>query len=211
MKKLICVTLSAALCLLMFSGCTDGAEPSTSPSVSPVQSPSLQPSPEASPEASEEVYPSSGIISGIVRSSDPDGVFTPMGDEDGVGMILYSSSQLPMTSMEDTASLELYVYAEQAGGEIAWDDGQNWYLIVRDGEDIFRLIDETYVQMGQVSFWSYWSYDEEAPHLLVMVTEGAGIQVYSYVYDKAADMFYRTEVFATDGNNGVVDSSTWIS
>jgi len=210
MKKLLIILFTAVFFLSALAGCapegaqvTPTAEPS--PTAPPSDSPAGSPSPEtAKPSPAENT---AGPFTEIAPGSDPEGQFTPLGEEDGVGMILFSSSEMPLQSQEQTASLELYVYAEQTDGEIAWNDGQNWYLIVRDGEKIYRLMDEVYVQMGQVSYWSYWSYDEEAPHLLVMVTEGAGIRVYSYVYDKQADVFYQSEVFASEGNNGIVDSS----
>ena len=213
MKKIKFVFLAGIFCLAVFSGCTDNAvEPSSSPSVQ--DSAAIEPSPSESAAPSSETpdnspTPEAPVMETVGRSGDPEGIFTPMGGEDGVGMILYSSSELPLRSQEDTASLELYVNAQQVGGQIAWDDGQNWYLIIRDGEGIFKLVDQTYIQMGQVSYWSYWSYDEQAPHLLVMITEGAGIRVYSFVYNQEQDVFYRTEVFATEGNNSLVGSSTW--
>lgn len=73
---------------------------------------------------------------------------------------LARTTDLPLTSLEeaDPATLELFVRAERdANGEIMWDDGQPWSLIVREGEDVFRLLDALYVQLGQVDYWASWS------------------------------------------------------
>ena len=125
-------------------------------------------------------------------------------------MILYDSSGFALTGKDNTATLELFVKAEQSNGKIAWNDGQNWYLIVRAGDTIFKLLDNLYVQNGQVNYWSYWSYDEESPRLLVMVQDGAGIEEFSYTFDKDKDVFNRERLFATAGNIGMLDSNTSI-
>jgi len=145
----------------------------------------------------------------IERTKDLEGKFTPTGegqDDQGKDMILYSSSEIDLTEGGKSATVELFVKAEQADGEILWDDGQYWYLIVRDGDSVFKLLDDVYLQLGRVNYWAYWSYDEKAPHLLVMVQEGAGIREYVYTYDKDSDVFYRDDVFVTTGNISVISS-----
>jgi len=142
----------------------------------------------------------------IARTGDAQ-EFKPIGKDQDYGMILFKSSGFALEK-DGESTVELFVKAEQYKGEIAWDDGQSWYLIVRDGDSAFKLLDNVYVQLGQVDYWAYWSYDEDAPHLLVMVRQGAGIEEFNFTYDRDKDVFYRETVFKTEGNISVMDTAT---
>lgn len=196
--------LAVAACLLVTSACTGGESPGTSATGEP-----SSPGPTAGTSASASPTTTSEPIL-IPHGTDTEGTFTPSSGGDPVDKVLLSSTAIPLRSFEepDPASLELFVHAGQdANGEIMWDDGQPWSLIVRDGDDIFRLLDALYVQIGQVDYWASWSYDDEVPVVFVLLTGNGSLVGYEFTYDKARDAFVRTEVFATQGNRGELGSS----
>lgn len=53
----------------------------------------------------------------------------------------------------DKESIELYTSAQIApDGQMGWDTGHQWILLVRKGEEVFPLFDD-HVQYGELQFW----------------------------------------------------------
>lgn len=203
-SKSVMAVLVVTVCVLTTSACTGGDSSGTS--ATGESSPSgttASSSASASPTATSEPIE-------LPRGTDPDGTFTPTDGDNFRDVVLLNSTDLPLTSLEEAgpATLELFVHAGQdASGELTWDDGQPWSLIGRDGDGVFRLLDALYVQLGQVDYWASWSYDDEVPVVFVLVTGGGSLVGFKFTHDKAAGVFLRTEVFATEGNRGDLGST----
>ncbi|MCX7615601.1 MAG: hypothetical protein N2Z65_07600 [Clostridiales bacterium] len=200
MKKYLIFIIVIAACILPQIGCTKENTSKNTDATVNANVPDTIPSEKTSSE-----------MVTVSRSTDSEGKFTPISKDQDYGMILYQTSALPLDNKGSKATLELFVKAEQANGKIAWDDGQNWYLIVRDGKSVFLLLDNVYVQGGKINYWPIWSYDKNAPGLLVMVQESAGIHEYSYTYDRVKDCFYKQDIYKTEGNIAILSSEKNIS
>jgi hypothetical protein len=199
MKKAAILIIISAVSILLSFGCVQGTPAGDSP-------PYTSSSPEDSSLPGAPLSEDKGRME-IPRGADTQEKFVQISKDQGYGMILLKSSELSLTAEKTGATLELYIKAEQVSGEIFYDDGQPWSLIVRDGDSVFLLLDDLYVQLGQVNYWYCWSYDKDAPYILVMVQNGAGIEELCFSYDSEKDVFYRESVFATEGNISVIDSS----
>ncbi len=98
-------------------------------------------------------------------------------------------------------SIELYTSAEIApDGQMGWDTGHQWVLLVRKGDQVFSLFDH-WVQYGEVQFWiAYFNEDNvDSPEnrdlrkkIYATVTDGVGFKLLSYSWD-AQNMRYEEE------------------
>lgn len=94
-------------------------------------------------------------------------------------------------------AIELYTAAERYNGEIAWDDGQNWMLVVKDTDKDFVLFDD-FVQLGGISFYAYF---EDEDFVVTKIQSGtASLTLTEYRFDKDSNNFVVTEKFAAKGN-----------
>lgn len=99
-------------------------------------------------------------------------------------------------------SVELYTSAEIApDGQIGWDTGHRWVLLVRKGNQVFPLFDNR-VQYGEVQFWiAYLNKDKvESPEstdlqrqIYATVTDNVAFQLLSYNWDMKS-MCYKGEI-----------------
>ena len=85
-------------------------------------------------------------------------------------------------------------------GNIMWDDGQKWLLLVRDGADYYPLFQE-YVQLGSV-YYSVVGYDNNSlPKVTVLVSTGAGLVLTNYAYEPEKKGFRIEPVYESKANN----------
>lgn len=99
------------------------------------------------------------------------------------------------------AAVELYTSAQVAAdGQMGWDTGDQWNLLVQQEHASFVLYDE-YVQYGEVQFWISYLNPEEIPglepedleqHIYVMVTTGGGFTMYDYLWDAENTCFWKS-------------------
>lgn len=101
-------------------------------------------------------------------------------------------------------AIDLYTAAQRdSKGEIAWDDGQKWFLLVRDEDKEYVLFDE-YVQLGTIKFWTYTSKDEY--HILTLQDGTSVFKLCDYTYDKEKDSFIKKEIFNPEFLNVIYGS-----
>jgi hypothetical protein len=83
-------------------------------------------------------------------------------------------------------------------GKFIWDDGQNWSLVVEDGEQIYKLFDH-YVQLGSAyfEFSEYYKNDNKIPTITLVVSEGASFYLENYSYDKANKYFTEELLYSS--------------
>jgi len=102
-------------------------------------------------------------------------------------------------------AIDLYTAAQRdSKGKIGWDDGQKWFLLVRDEDTEYVLFDE-YVQLGTIKFWTYTSKDEY--HILTLQDGSAVFKLCDYTYDKEKGAFIKKEIFNPEFLNVIYGSS----
>lgn len=99
------------------------------------------------------------------------------------------------------AAVELYTSAQVAAdGQMGWDTGDQWTLLVQQENASFVLYDE-YVQYGEVQFWVSDLNPNEVlspepedleQHIYVMVTTGGGFTMYDYIWDAENTCFWKS-------------------
>jgi len=101
--------------------------------------------------------------------------------------------------------IELYTAAERhEDGNMIWDDGQNWLLLVEDENQYYPLLHQ-YVQLGVVYF-NLWLDDEEIPNITVFVTTGANLNIVNYTYDSEEKVYIGEPIYDTGAINFLFSS-----
>lgn len=113
------------------------------------------------------------------------------------GMTEYSSHAITLDEAgTQTARVVLYTSFQKApNGEFLWDDGGEWALLVQKGESYYPLMEKTYVQLGTIHYWPFFSYEDGQYHILVLKEQGAGLSATEFVYDATADVFRGEPVY----------------
>lgn len=109
---------------------------------------------------------------------------------------LYKSATLDMDGDGEEEVIELYVNAGKTeNGVFAWDDGQTWLLVVKDGDKTYPLFDD-FVQLGSIDF-STTRLDGKPGIVMIMRSHSDRI-VQKFSYDKnengyQKETFYKKE------------------
>ncbi|MDR7855366.1 hypothetical protein [Tissierella sp.] len=102
-------------------------------------------------------------------------------------------------------TISLYTAAEKdSKGEIMWDDGQNWKLLVEGVDKDYVLFDD-YVQLGTIKFHVYTSDDDF--YVSTIQTGTASLKFTEYSFDKETKNFISNVKFETTGNVNMLHSS----
>lgn len=112
-------------------------------------------------------------------------------------LTLLDSAKIDFDEDGTEETIELYTVAERYNGEIAWDDGQNWMLVVRDTDKDYVIFDD-YIQLGGISFYAYFE-DEE---FVIATTQSgtASLRLIEYRFNKESNSFVGSISFSTKGN-----------
>ncbi|HVS62656.1 MAG TPA: hypothetical protein VMT85_04025 [Thermoanaerobaculia bacterium] len=133
---------------------------------------------------------------------------------DGPAPILRGSLPEPYSALLDSVTLDLdadgadevvelfAAVEEDEQGRRMWDDGQRWMLRVRetgssDGEG-WVLFDD-FVQLGRLSFRAVET-TEPSPVLVLELSTGAGVRVWTLRYEPDGDAFVEGSAVAAHGN-----------
>ncbi|MFS0688807.1 hypothetical protein AB1K89_06155 [Sporosarcina sp. 179-K 8C2 HS] len=112
---------------------------------------------------------------------------------------LYKQTALDMDGDGEDEVIELYVNAgKMENGLFAWDDGQNWLLIVKDGEKTYPLFDE-YVQLGSIDF-STARFDKK-PGIVIIKAQHSDRTVQKFTYDKNEDGYQKETFYKKENTN----------
>ncbi|EGW39298.1 hypothetical protein DOT_2760 [Desulfosporosinus sp. OT] len=103
--------------------------------------------------------------------------------------------------------IELYTAARRnEKGEIGWNDGQNWLLVVWDGQKAYPLLSE-YVQLGSVYFTVSKNGIEDASkeisHINAIINIGTKFSVTTYSFNKDKGGFVGGIVYNSKDTNFV--------
>lgn len=103
-------------------------------------------------------------------------------------------------------NLELLTMAQRdEQGNIMWDDGQKWLLMVQDDNRFYPLLSE-YVQLGSVYF-NVSDYGEEAIRkITVIVSTTANFKMTNYVYDENKQGYREEPVYNSQDINFIFSS-----
>lgn len=105
---------------------------------------------------------------------------------------LYKTTTLDLDGDGEEEVIELHVNAgKMEDGLFAWDDGQNWLLVVKDGENTYPLFDD-FVQLGSISF-STARFDGK-PGIVMIKSQHSDRTIQKFTYDKA-EKGYQKETF----------------
>lgn len=120
-------------------------------------------------------------------------------DTDGMTKLREFSFDLDLDNVEE--KIELYTAAERnEKGEMMWDDGQNWILVVNDGEKAYPLLSQ-YVQLGSVYFTVSNSGEGQIPDINVIVDTDSSFRMMSYVFDKENNGYNQELLYESKDNN----------
>jgi hypothetical protein len=118
------------------------------------------------------------------------------------GLTLLERTYEDTDSDGDKESIELYTSAQIApDGQMGWDTGHKWVLLVRKGKEVFTLFDE-YVQYGELQFWiaSFNKNNIGSPasvnlqrQIYATVTTNVGFKLLNYYWD-AQNHCYQEEI-----------------
>lgn len=114
------------------------------------------------------------------------------------GLTLLNSYSIDIYGDEGEEKVEMYVDAEKdAEGNIMWDDGQNWKLIV-EGNNYSFVLFEDYLQLSSMDFFVY-TIDEDL--YISTVTSGtANLTMTEYKYNSDDEVFEKIIKSDTSGN-----------
>ena len=106
---------------------------------------------------------------------------------------------LDRDNKEDT--LGLYTTAERdKQGNLMWDDGQKWLLLVQSEDEFYPLLFE-YVQLGSVYFTVSKDSVETITKVTVIVSTGTNLKMVSYSYDKDKRGFTEEPIYDSKEDN----------
>lgn len=118
-------------------------------------------------------------------------------------MTLIREASLDFDQDQVAETIELYTAAQRdSKGEIMWDDGQKWLLLVRDGQRSYVLFDG-YVQLGHLDYCAYLT-TQDTFHLLIKYTDSASLVLTEFTYNPGQSSFSKSEAYLLANINWMV-------
>ena len=112
---------------------------------------------------------------------------------------LYKTTTVDIDGDGEEEAIELYVNAgKMENGLFAWDDGQNWLLIVKDGEKTYPLFDD-FVQLGSIDF-STTTFDKK-PRIVMIKAQHSDRTVQIFTYDKDEKGYLKETFYKKENTN----------
>lgn len=100
--------------------------------------------------------------------------------------------------------IELHTQAEKSqDGEMMWDDGQNWLLVIVDGNEFYSLFQDR-IQLGSLYF-GVWQKDK-TPVISSAIITGANAGLKNYIYDGTQKGYRIQDGFDTGSINLLYNS-----
>lgn len=97
--------------------------------------------------------------------------------------------------------IELYTAAGRyKDGNILWDDGQNWLLVVVDGDKYYKLF-SGFVQLSNIYFTFSTIGEDRTPNITFIYNTQCGLQVIECLYNKEKDCFETEIVYQAPTKN----------
>lgn len=141
-----------------------------------------------------------------VQDNDTDGWITSTEAVDLEGMNLYWQHDNIQFRADENAKLSLYVKAEKDdSGQLLFDDGQDWLLLLETAIGNYPLFERKYVQIGGVACDVFIGADDTF-HILVIVRQTAGYLMYDCVFYSDKQAFKIVPIYEAKGINFITTS-----
>ncbi|MEH7391727.1 hypothetical protein [Bacillus sp. JJ1474] len=112
---------------------------------------------------------------------------------------LYKETTLDIDQDGEEEIIELYVNARKMeNGLFAWDDGETWLLVVKDGEKTYPLFDN-FVQLGSVDI-STTTFDRK-PGIVMLETWHSDIFIHKFTFDHETKGFVKETFYKKENIN----------
>ena len=113
-----------------------------------------------------------------------------------------SQSSVDLDADNEEESLILYTAAQRdSKGEIMWDDGQKWLLLVKDDTSYYTLFSE-YVQLGSVYFTVAGIENTPTPRIGMLVSTGSNLSLTNYTYVQGKQGYEEETAY----DSGIINS-----
>ena len=120
-------------------------------------------------------------------------------------LTLLDSESIDFNGDSKKEIINMYTTAQRdENGEMMWDDGQKWFLLINDEDDEYVLFDD-YVQLGMLEFWIFTSKDEY--HIMTLQTGTAVLKLSDYTYDYEKGSFVKKDIFNPEFLNVIYSSN----
>ncbi|WMM25068.1 hypothetical protein RBU61_19400 [Tissierella sp. MB52-C2] len=144
------------------------------------------------------------VVNSMTETPTTGDTFTISSSEPGKfdDLTLLDSSKIDYNNDGSEETISLYTVAGKGpDGQIAWDDGQNWTLVIQGSDKDYVLFDD-YIQLGSLHFYAYF---EDEDFVVTTVQSGtANLKLTEYRFDKEKDEFIGTVRFVTTGNVNMI-------
>jgi len=114
------------------------------------------------------------------------------------------SFDIDENGVEET--IALYTAAQRdSGGDIMWDDGQIWVLVVQ-GEDKNYELYNNYVQIGAIDFYIFTT--DDGFHITTVENTTAGLKLIDYIFSNEENSFTPKVHYNAIGNVNMLHVSS---
>lgn len=134
---------------------------------------------------------------------------TPGDNIDITGMNLYWQQDNLQFIADENAKLSIYVEGEtNENGELLFDDGQDWLVLMETALGDYPLFPRSYVQLGGVSCAVFNEYmdDSVISHVIVTIQQTAGYQICDYKFDSNKNAFKVIPIYDAGTINFITKS-----
>lgn len=101
--------------------------------------------------------------------------------------------------------ITMYTRAEKdMDGEVMWDDGQDWIILV-EGEDNDYVLFNDYVQLGTIQLFVYTIEDDL--YISTVHSGTANLTLTEYKFNRETEEFHANTEFRTEGNVNMIFST----
>lgn len=113
-------------------------------------------------------------------------------------LTLLDSYFLDIDKNGEDEKISMYTAAgRDSQGEIMWDDGQDWVILV-EGKDSDYILFNDYVQIGSMQFFVYTIEDDV--YISTITSSTANLKLKEYKFNRESEEFESSVKFTTQGN-----------
>jgi len=113
------------------------------------------------------------------------------------GLTRYNAYEVDMDQDGKMETIEVYCQSGMdENGRYLLDDGQDWALILRKGDEIYPLFEKSFIQLGGLEYMVYEDCDNyNRKHIIIYYNTGAAIMYYDCTYDEESGYIRRDNLY----------------